>query len=258
MEKIRELLGYKQMILSSIKKNLDAIYRRSVLGSCWLFINPLLQLWVYNIVFSEILQVETENYYIFLAAALIPWMFFSTSIVGGSRCILDAQDMVRKIYYPREVMPIAHATTALITMLLNFCAVIAILVFCGYGINLRVFVYFPLVVLIEYLFALGGTFLFSALTVYFRDMEFILGIIVMAWQFLTPVMYPREWVPDALGVVLDINPMTPIVDSYREIIYYQKNPDILLLLRASGTALIALILGYVVFEKLQKGFAEEL
>lgn len=258
MNKIRELYKYRQMILSSIKKDLNVTYRRSLLGTLWIFINPLLQLWVYNIVFSDILEIATENYYIFLASALIPWIFFSTSIVGGSRCVIDAQDMVKKIYFPREVMPISYVSTAFITMALSFLAVFIVLVFTKAQSNLLALTVLPVVMLTEYMLALGITFIMSALTVYFRDMEFILGIVVMAWQFLTPVMYPREWVPEALQPVLDLNPMTPIVDAYREIIYYQKIPSIMMIFKALGVGIIAFVIGFIIYGKMQKGFAEEL
>lgn len=258
MKKIKELYKYRHMIISTINKDLNAVYRRSFLGTLWIFINPLLQLWVYNIVFSDILQVGTENYYIFLASALIPWIFFSTSITGGARCVINSQDMVKKVYYPREVMPISFVTTAFITMILSFFAVLIIIFLSGGSIRLSVLVYLPLVLLIEYLFSLGLAFITSALTVYFRDMEFILGIITMAWQFLTPVMYPSDIVPEQLLPIWNLNPMTPIIEAYRDIIYYQKAPGIKRLENLIIIGIIGLIAGYYVFQKMQKGFAEEL
>ena len=166
--------------------------------------------------------------------------------------------MVKKIYFPREVMPISYVSTAFITMALSFLAVFIVLVFTKAQSNLLALTVLPVVMLTEYMLALGITFIMSALTVYFRDMEFILGIVVMAWQFLTPVMYPREWVPEALQPVLDLNPMTPIVDAYREIIYYQKIPSIMMIFKALGVGIIAFVIGFIIYGKMQKGFAEEL
>ena len=258
MKKVRELWTYREMIFSTIKKDLSASYRRSFLGTLWIFLNPLLQLLVYNIVFSEILQVGTENYFIFLAAALIPWIFFSTSVTGGARCIISSQDIVKKIYYPREITPISFVTTAFVTMLLSFVAIFIVIGFAGVGVNPVALVYLPLLMLIEYLFALGLALITAALTVYFRDMEFILGIITMAWQFLTPVMYPSDFVPEELLPIWNLNPMTPIIEGYRDIIYYQTVPSVERLVISVTIGIIGLVIGWVAFGKLQKGFAEEL
>jgi len=258
MQRLRNVFSYKEMIFSMVRRELRGRYKGSVLGFLWTLINPLFQLIIYTIVFSYIMRAGKDDYYLFLFVALVPWIFFSTSIVGGSRCVIDAQDMVKKIYFPREVMPISYVSTAFITMALSFLAVFIVLVFTKAQSNLLALTVLPVVMLTEYMLALGITFIMSALTVYFRDMEFILGIVVMAWQFLTPVMYPREWVPEALQPVLDLNPMTPIVDAYREIIYYQKIPSIMMIFKALGVGIIAFVIGFIIYGKMQKGFAEEL
>ena len=107
MKALKDLYLYRQMIYSLVRKELRGKYKGSVLGFAWTFINPLLQLFVYTLVFSVIMRASIENYYIFLFVALVPWMFFQSSVVGGSSSILDAADMVKKIYFPREVLPIA-------------------------------------------------------------------------------------------------------------------------------------------------------
>ena len=226
MKKLKELYQYREMIFTSIQKDLDVAYRRSSLGTLWLFLNPLLQLAVYNFVFSEILQVGTENYFVFLASALIPWMFFSSSITGGARCILNAQDMVKKVYYPREIMPISYTITTAITMLLSMGMIYLLLILFGIKINLGAMAYLPLLIVIEFFFALGMVLIVASLTVYFRDMEFILGIVTMAWQFLTPVMYPIDIVPEAIRPIWRLNPMTPIIEAYRSVIYDQMVPNV--------------------------------
>lgn len=258
MKKLKELYQYREMINSSIKKELDAAYRRSTLGTLWLFLNPLLQLLVYNIVFSEILQIQTENYLIFLASGLMPWIFFSSTITGGARCILNEQDIVKKNYFPREIAPISYTVTTAITMILSIIVIYVLLILLGVEINLNAIIYLPILIIIEFFFALGIVLIVSALTVYFRDMEFILGILTMAWQFLTPVMYPVDIVPEALQPIWRMNPMTPIIEGYRTIMYDQKIPSIQQLGLSMVVMLIAMILGCVVFGKLQKGFAEEL
>ena len=246
------------MIFSLVRKELRGRYKGSVLGFLWTFINPLLQLLVYTLVFSVIMRMGIDRYYLFLFVALIPWIFFSASLTGGSGSILASKDMVKKIYFPREIMPISYVTSAFVNMLLSFVVIFAVVLVSGMGVNPVALLYLPVIMLVEYVLALGIALLASALTVYFRDLEYILGIIAMAWQFLTPVMYSSDLVPKKLLPIWKLNPMTPVIEAYRQILYYKEVPHLDTLLNASILGVVTLVVGYGVFRKLQKGFAEEL
>ena len=258
METLKELYSYREMIFSLVRKELRGRYKGSVLGFLWTFINPLLQLLVYTLVFSVIMRMGIDRYYLFLFVALILWIFFSASLTGGSGSILASKDMVKKIYFPREIMPIAYVTSAFVNMLLSFVVIFAVVLVSGMGVNPVALLYLPVIMLVEYVLALGIALLASALTVYFRDLEYILGIIAMAWQFLTPVMYSSDLVPENLLPIWKLNPMTPVIEAYRQILYYKEVPHLDTLLNASILGVVTLVVGYVVFRKLQKGFAEEL
>ena len=258
MKKIKELFNYREMLFSTIRKDLSATYRRSVLGTLWIVINPILQLLIYNIVFSEILQVEIDNYIIFLASALIPWIFFSSSVVGGARSVLNSQELVKKIYFPRMIAPISFVTTSFVTMLFSLGAVFLLVFYLGITINFHVIVYLPMIMITEYMFALGIALITSAIMVYFRDMQFILEIITMAWQFLTPVLYSSDFVPQEFLPIWRLNPMTPIIESYRDVIYFKIAPSTQRLSFSLVIGLAGLSIGYLIFNKLQKNFAEEL
>ena len=258
METLKELYSYREMIFSLVRKELRGRYKGSVLGFLWTFINPLLQLLVYTLVFSVIMRMGIDRYYLFLFVALIPWIFFSASLTGGSGSILASKDMVKKIYFPREIMPISYVTSAFVNMLLSFVVIFAVVLVSGMGVNPVALLYLPVIMLVEYVLALGIALLASALTVYFRDLEYILGIIAMAWQFLTPVMYSSDLVPKNLLPIWKLNPMTPVIEAYRQILYYKEVPHLDTLLNASILGIVTLVVGYVVFRKLQKGFAEEL
>ena len=143
-------------------------------------------------------------------------------------------------------------------MLLSFVVVFLVVGISGTGINFIAILYLPIIMVVEYILALGMAMIFSALTVYFRDLEHILGIVTMAWQFLTPIMYSIEIVPESMMPVFMANPMTPIIIAYRDILYYKQIPHISTLLHAFVLGIVILILGSVVFNQLQKRFAEEL
>ena len=155
-------------------------------------------------------------------------------------------------------MPIAHVTCQLVNMLLSFLVVFAVILVTGYGINPAAVFYLPVIIFVEYLLALGLTMLASAVTVFLRDIEYILGILMMAWQFLSPVMYGVDIVPEEVRPVFAVNPMTPVLAAYRDIFYYKKVPDISTLVRAVMFGAVVLIIGVLVFEYLKKHFSEEM
>lgn len=258
LQNIKEIFSYREMINAFIRRDLRGRYKGSVLGFLWTFINPLLQLCVYSVVFSVILRVDRPKYYLFLFVALIPWIFFSSSVQGGSSCIIAYKDMVKKIYFPREVLPIATVTTNFVNMLFCFVVIFGVVIFSRTPLNPLALLCLIPVFLVEYILALGMAFLVSAVTVYLRDMEHILGIVLMAWQYLTPVLYDYEMVPEQFRLIFSLNPMTPVITAYRDILYYSKVPNLLTLVSALVMGIAVLIIGWFTFTKLKSRFAEEL
>lgn len=258
MNIFKELYQYREMIRSLIHRDLRGRYKGSVLGFLWTFINPLLQLGIYTIVFSSIMRMGIDDYYLFLFVALIPWMFCTSSIMGGSTCILANQNLVTKIYFPREVLPIAVVTSNFINMLYCFVIVLSVVLIFSNNVNFEAWLYLPVVAMLEYILVLGLAFFFSSLTVYFRDLEHILGILTMGWQFLTPVMYSVDMVPQEYMTLFNLNPMTPIITVYRDVLYYGRIPHLDTLSAGLIFSILILIIGFTVFNKLKRRFAEEL
>lgn len=258
MKVLKEIYDYRQMIFSLVHKDLRGRYKASVLGFLWTFINPLLQLGVYTLVFSVILPSTIDKFYLYLFVALIPWIFFSSCITAGATSIVNSKDMVQKIYFPREVMPISYVTSAFINMLFGFIVIFAVVLFSGIGVNFVALLYLPLIMGAEYVLALGAALLVSSLTVYFRDLEYILSILTMTLMYMTPIMYPISMIPEELLPIFSMNPMTPIITAYRDVLYYKQIPQMETLLHGFILGIIVLIIGEVLFRKLQRGFAEEL
>lgn len=258
MKVVKELYDYRAMIASLIKKELRGKYKGSALGFLWTFINPLCQLLIYTIVFTKIIPANIDKYYLFLFVALIPWIFFSTSMTGGSTCVWGQKSLVTKIYFPREALPISYVTSAFVNMLLCFIIVFAVVIIAGVQISFAALLCLPVVMLIEYLLALGIAFISSAVTVYFRDMEHILGVLSMIWMYMTPVLYSLDNISPDIRPAFYANPMTSVILAYRDILYYGKVPEMQHLLMAFGFALVLLIVGILVFKKLKLHFAEEL
>lgn len=258
IKQIRELYDYRQMIFSLVKKDLRGRYKGSVLGFMWTFVNPLLQLCVYTIVFSMILKSDIDKYYLHLFVALIPWIFFQSALTTGASSVIAQKDLVKKIYFPREVLPIAYVTSSFVNMLFCFIVIFVVVAFSGVGFNFKALLCLPVIMIVEYILALGIAMLTSAVTVYFRDLEHILGIVSMAWMYMTPVMYTIDFVPEKYRSLFMLNPMTPVIQSYREILYYARVPQLSNLLLAFVLGITVMIIGCFTFSKLKRRFAEEL
>ena len=246
MKIIKELFRYREMIFSLIRKDLRGRYKGSVLGFFWTFLNPLLQLVVYTVVFSVLFPTTLEKFYIFLFVGLVPWLFFNTSLVGGATSITSQENLIKKIYFPRQVLPISYVSSAFINMLLTFIVIFAVLIFSGFGIDFMILWALPIVMLVEYILVLGIAMITSALTVFFRDLEYVLGIIGMLWMYLTPILYGSP------------NPMTGVILCYKDILYYKRLPDLETIGGALGIGVFFALVGFIVFGKLQKRFVEEL
>lgn len=257
MDSLKELYAYREMIFSLVRKDLRTRYKGSVLGFLWTFVNPLLQLIVYSVVFSVVMRVQMDKYYMYMFVGLLPWIFFCNCVQGGATSVMAGQDLIKKIYFPRLVLPIATVSAAFMNMLFSMVVMFAALFVSGKGISIQVF-YLPLLLLLLYSLGLGLTFIFSACNVYLRDLEHILGIITMSMFYVTPILYPVSMVPERFLKLLYLNPMTPMVLAFQDILYYQRAPHLDTLVIVVVYAVVALVAGYFIFQKLQRNFVEEL
>ena len=258
MQKIRELYHYREMIVSLVRKDLKGRYQGSILGFLWTFINPLLQLLVYTAVFSVILKNGIPHYYMHLFVTLVPWIFFASSLTTGSRLVLDQKNMIKKIYFPREVLPLAYTVSSFCNMLFSFVIVFIVIAVMRLGVNWAALPWLIPVMLIQFVLVLGVNLITSAVTVYVRDLEHIMGVLNMAWMYLSPVVYGISYVPESWRRIYMLNPMTPLLLSYRDILYYKTAPDGMHLLLSLGMSLLVLCIGMLLFGKLQRRFAEVL
>lgn len=257
MNSFKELYAYREMIFSLVRKDLRTRYKGSVLGFLWTFLNPLLQLIVYSIAFAYIMRVNLPNYYMFMFVGLLPWMFFCNCVQGGAMSVMASADLLKKIYFPRLVLPIATVSSAFMNMLFSMIIMFAALFVSGIGVSENL-IYFPLLLILLYFLGLGFALIFSACNVYIRDLEHILGIVTMSMFYVTPVIYPIEMVPERFLPYFKLNPMAFIVCAFQDIFYYKRLPEIDSLLYIMVFSFSILIIGYFVFQKLQRNFVEEL
>lgn len=257
MEVFKNIYNYRELLKTNVKKEIRGRYKNSILGIVWSFLNPLLQLLVYSVIFGALLASGDKTYPIYICVALIPWTFFTSSVTQSAFTIIGNGNIIKKVYFPREVLPISIVTSGAVNFLISTLIILAFIIFSGLGIS-HFILFYPLVLIVQYFLILGISFILSSITVYFRDLEHIIGIVLLAAFYGTPIVYKLEQLPKNLQVLMKLNPMTHIINGYRDVFYYQQMPDIKSLSILFVISIVLTIGGYMVFKKLQKGFAEEL
>jgi ABC-type polysaccharide/polyol phosphate export permease len=271
-EKLKEIFRHRQLILTLVTRELKARYRGTVFGFLWSFLNPLLLMLVYSIVFGVILPgssgrvegifLKGIDYAIFLFAGLLPWLWFNSSILECANVLFVHGNLIKKIQFPLEVLPIMVVITNLVHFVLGVPILIVMLIFLGKTISLSFWVFFfPVAVIVQVVFTMGLSFLVSALTVHFRDLKDILANLLTLWFFATPIIYPFMAEPiqknKVLVTFLSLNPMTHIIEAYHYTFIFGKLPHWKKLPVTFLVGLICFYLGYLIFDKLRDTFVEE-
>ena len=257
MNFFKNLYSYRELLKTNVKKEIRGKYKNSFLGVLWSFFNPLLQIAVYAIVFPLILRNTQENYLIFLCSGLIPWTFFATSISRSAFTMVENGNILKKVYFPREILPISVVTSETVNFLISTVIIMGFVIFGGLGIS-KYLLFYPLVLIAQYLLILAISFIVSSISVYIRDLQHLIGVALQLLFYAAPIVYAPESIPQEFKWILDINPMTYIINGYRSIFYNQTMPDILSLGILIVVSIIFCVIGYLIFNRLQKGFAEQL
>jgi len=259
-ENLRQLPRYRGLIQSLVSRELKARYRGSVLGFFWSFANPLLLLLVYTFVFSYVMRPPEgiHDYALFLFCGLLPWTWFQTSLVESSGILISGGNLIKKVMFPAEILPIVTVLSNLVHFLFGLIILVVFLIYFQAPLQPLELLWFPVVVLVQLVLTLGFALILSALTVHFRDIKDILGNVMTLWFFATPIIYSWKNPPPQIRRFLNANPVTHLAVSYQEILYFEGPFGHWKWLLALGMGSIVLFLfGYFLFDRLRDSFAEE-
>ena len=265
--RLAELARYRDLVRNLVVSELKARYKNSVLGFVWSLLNPLGMMVVFTVVFGVLWpNNQIEKYPLFLLTGLLPWNFFSASVVSSINSIVNNGSLIKKVYFPREALPIATVLAQLANFLLAFIVLFAVLLV--FRSNLSPWLWLlPVIILIQTGFTLGIALVLSTLNVFYRDTAIVMEVIMLAWFFLTPIFYSVRQLPahyEFMGFTLDVhrilyilNPMASLVNMYRDMLYYgyRTGPDFFI--RTALTALAVLAFGYWFFTRYSGRFGEE-
>lgn len=251
------LYRYRELLRNLVAKELKLKYRGSVLGLLWSLLNPLFMIVVYTLAFRFIVRIPLENYPLFLVIGLLHWNFFASSTLAATDAVISNANLIRKIYFPRVILPIATVVFQFIQLLLTL--IVFALAYLPLGGQLWAgLAVYPLSLILQVLFVIGVALGVSALTVFYRDLKHLIevGLLLLFW--LTPIIYNFTMIPESAQPWFRLNPMVPFVIAYQDLFYLQEWPSLGNWALMVLWTIAALGLGYVLFRRLEGRFAEEL
>jgi len=264
LHNLAQLPRYRGLIQSLVARELKARYRGSVLGFFWSFINPLTLLLIYTFVFKYIMPAAVQgvsNYPLFMFCGLLPWTWFSSSLVESSGVLISGGNLIKKVLFPAEILPIVTVTANMVHFFLALPILVVFLVYYQAPLTVSELAWFPVVVAVQYLFTLACALLLSALTVHFRDIRDILSNVLTLWFFATPIIYSYLHLPETAKPFMkymNVNPFVHLAISYQEILFFAGPFGHWRWLLALGVLSALLFLAaYWMFDRLRDSFAEE-
>lgn len=267
IRRLLELYHYRELVLNLVVRDLKVRYKNSLLGVLWSLLNPLAMMAVFTVVFTFMLPNNTTpNFPVFVLCGILPWNFFRDSLMGAIASVVNNAPLIKKVYFPREALPISVILANLVNFLLALIVLFAMVL--AFRMPLTRWVWLlPVVILTQVCFTTGLGLFLSTANVFYRDTAMIMEVLMLAWFFLTPVFYPIDVLPQQrllLGMTLDVrrlvyilNPMASLIATYRVILYQGAPPAGDFFLRTAATSLVILVAGYGFFLRHRKTFAEE-
>ena len=247
---IRELARYRELLISWTNRDFRLRYKQSLLGGLWAILQPMILMVLFTLVFSVIVHIPSDGfpYPVFAYTALLPWTYFANSLSFGTNTLVGNMNLVTKIYFPREILPIA----AIGVSFFDFCIASIVLLFLMFFYNLQIqitLLWVPLLLVIQTAFIIGLTLITAMLNAFYRDIRFVIPLLMQVWLYATPIIYPLSAVPEWLLPYYFLNPMAGLIDSYRKVILHGVPPNPVPLGFAAAISALVLIIGYAFFKR---------
>jgi lipopolysaccharide transport system permease protein len=254
---LRKLYAYRELLRSLALKEVRVRYKQSVLGTGWAVLQPFALMVVFTAVFSRFLQVPSEGvpYPVFSYTALVPWTFFASSLAFAVPSIVGNMSLVNKIYFPREIFPLAAIGACLVDFSIAATIVGVLMAWYKVGVSWTLLLV-PMLVILQVMVAVGVSLIASAINVFFRDIRFIIPLATQVWMYVSPVVYPLNEVPAQFRPYYMLNPMAGIIDGYRRVLLHGQPPDFAALGITAAVSLVLLVGGYAFFKRVEMRFAD--
>src|SRR5688500_7610774 len=256
-----QLPSRAELILSFTKRELAGRYKGSALGIAWAILTPVVMIAIFTFIFAGIFGARFGvshshwDYALYLFCGLLPWTMFQESVQQSSNTIVANANLVKRVVFPLETLPAAQVFAALGNQLFATIALLLAILAVRQNLQLTA-LWLPLLLIPQLLFALGAAWLIASLGVFLRDIAQGITLLLMAWMYLTPIIYPESIVPERFRWFIEINPFTSLMRSYRRVFLDGLAPDWRGLLYFSAVALVVFVFGYWWFARTRKNFAD--
>jgi len=256
--KLRELWEYRELLYFLIWRDVKVRYKQTVLGAAWAIIQPLMTMVVFSLFFGNLAKIPSDGipYPIFSYAALVPWTFFANGMGQSSNSLVGAANLIKKIYFPRLVIPISSVISGVVDFALAFLVLLGMMLAYGIVPTLNV-IFLPFLLLLAFVTALGVGMWLSAMNVQFRDVRYIIPFLTQFWMFATPIAYPSSLIEnDLLRALYGLNPMAWVVEGFRWALLDADTAPGPIILASSAAAVLLLVSGAFYFRRMEKTFAD--
>lgn len=239
---VRESHQYREVLWQFVRQFLTLRYRRTLLGYLWTLVNPLLMMSVTAVVFATLFKLDLASYTVFLFAGMVPWNFFSMSVTQSCTSFIQNEGLIKKIYLPKIIFPLSQSIGMAIDSMLSMAALALVILPMG-GKFSAALLFLPVAYLLLFVFAFGLSLLMSVATVFFRDLQYVIGVLMQAWFFLTPVMYRHDALTGKVAWVVALNPMVSFIELFRAPLLQGQMPSLHAIGVSVAVALVSLVLG---------------
>lgn len=254
---MKNFITYWPLVKKLTLREIKARYKQSFMGFFWIILNPFFQMLILSFVFSKVLKFTNIGipFPLFLYAGLLPWTLFSSSLSSGISSLESNASLIKQIYFPREILILSTLLAKVFDFLLAFSIFFIMMIYYQIPFSLYILLILP-ILLIQFIFTYGLSLLLSAANLFYRDVQYLFGLLITMWFYLTPVIYPTEIFPQAWRWIFMINPMAVFINAYREVLFNATLPKFSSLGIGLTISLILLLVSYIFFKKLEKTFAD--
>lgn len=252
---LKPLTSHKYLLEQLTQREIKARYKQSIVGYFWVVLNPLAQMFVYTFVFSQVFKFPTEvPYPLFLFAALLPWTLLQGVVTTATNSLVSNDILIKKVAFPREIIPYSVLLAKMIDFLFSSLMFILLMFLYKVSFSFTSLLFIPLFIT-QFILMTGLSLILSTFNLFYRDIQYLANLVLMIWMYLTPVVYPLSLVPEHYLEIYKINPMVGIIEGYRAVLFGTPL-DLNTIYWSVVVSIITFILGYIIFKRSEKVFAD--
>jgi ABC-type polysaccharide/polyol phosphate export permease len=262
VKEIKAIIKWKELLWQMVGREIKARYKQSILGYFWVILNPLAQMLVMSFAFSLIMRVPTNAgsnipYSIFLFVALLPWNLFANSLGSACGSLVSSSSLITKVYFPRTILVLSTVIAKIVDFLFALSVLVIYMIIYKIPITTNILWVFP-IFFIQQIFTMGLSLFFAAANLLYRDIQYLLSLVLTLWMYLTPIIYPADIVPAKFKIFFQLNPLSVIVNAYRQTVLGGGNPNYTSILIALIVSFLTLLIGLSYFKSREKIFADNI